>query len=98
MAAPVTRRMLGCGPWHRRGPADAGEENAVVVLSRIYTKTGDNGTTALGDGRRVPKDHPRIAAYGTVDELHSVLGLVIASGLDAAAAARLRSLQTHLLD
>jgi cob(I)alamin adenosyltransferase len=41
----------------------------MVVLSRIYTKTGDQGTTALGTGRRVSKDHLRIEAYGTVDEL-----------------------------
>jgi cob(I)alamin adenosyltransferase len=51
----------------------------VVYLSRIYTKTGDTGETALGDGTRVPKDHPRVAAYGDVDELNAVLGLLIAS-------------------
>jgi cob(I)alamin adenosyltransferase len=50
----------------------------MVRLNRIYTKTGDDGSTALGDGARLPKHHPRIAAYGTVDELSSVLGLAIA--------------------
>jgi len=47
-------------------------------LSRIYTRTGDDGTTGLGDGSRVPKDSPRVEAYGTVDELNSVIGLLLA--------------------
>ncbi|HHQ14773.1 MAG TPA: ATP:cob(I)alamin adenosyltransferase, partial [Chromatiales bacterium] len=47
-------------------------------LSKIYTRTGDDGTTGLGDGRRVPKDHARVEAYGTVDELNSVLGQLLA--------------------
>ena len=47
----------------------------MVVLSRIYTRTGDAGETALGDGTRVRKDAQRVEAYGTVDELNSVLGL-----------------------
>lgn len=47
-------------------------------LSRIYTRTGDDGTTGLGDGARVPKDAARVAAYGTVDELNSVVGMVLA--------------------
>ena len=46
---------------------------------KIYTKTGDSGTTGLFAGPRVPKDHPRIAAYGAVDELNAVLGLFAAS-------------------
>ena len=49
----------------------------MVYLSRIYTKTGDLGDTGLGDGSRVPKDHPRVTAYGGVDELNSVLGLFL---------------------
>jgi cob(I)alamin adenosyltransferase len=49
----------------------------MVYLSRIYTKSGDDGTTGLGDGSRVPKDHPRVVAYGTVDELNSTLGLLL---------------------
>ena len=46
---------------------------------KIYTKTGDQGTTSLWSGKRVSKAHPRIAAYGSVDELNSCLGIVIAS-------------------
>lgn len=48
----------------------------MVVLNRIYTKTGDAGTTALGSGERVPKTSVRIAAYGTVDETNSQIGMV----------------------
>ncbi|HUK00982.1 MAG TPA: cob(I)yrinic acid a,c-diamide adenosyltransferase [Steroidobacteraceae bacterium] len=48
-------------------------------LSKIYTRTGDDGTTGLGDGRRVPKDDPRVEAYGTVDELNSAIGVLLAA-------------------
>jgi len=47
-------------------------------LSKIYTKTGDDGTTGLGDGTRVPKDSLRVDAYGTVDEANSAIGVVLA--------------------
>lgn len=47
----------------------------MVKLNKIYTKTGDKGETGLGDGSRVPKHSPRVAAYGTVDETNAVLGL-----------------------
>jgi cob(I)alamin adenosyltransferase len=47
-------------------------------LSKIYTRTGDKGDTGLGDGRRVPKDHPRVEAIGEVDTLNSQLGLLLA--------------------
>ena len=47
----------------------------MVVLSKIYTRTGDKGSTALGDGTRVPKCSTRVTAYGTVDELNSIAGL-----------------------
>jgi cob(I)alamin adenosyltransferase len=70
----------------------------MVYLSRIYTKTGDGGETALGDGRRVPKDHPRVAAYGSVDELNSVLGLLLAHHPQAAEAELVRSIQNDLFD
>ena len=46
-----------------------------ISITRVYTRTGDKGTTALVGGTRVPKDSPRIAAYGTIDELNAVLGL-----------------------
>ena len=47
-------------------------------LSKIYTRTGDDGTTGLGDGSRVPKDGARVEAYGTVDELNSSIGVLLA--------------------
>ena len=47
-------------------------------LSKIYTRTGDDGTTGLGDGSRVAKDSPRVEAYGTVDEANSAIGVVLA--------------------
>ncbi len=51
-----------------------------VVLSRIYTRTGDDGSTALGDGSRAPKTDPRLAAYADVDEANSALGVAITMG------------------
>jgi cob(I)alamin adenosyltransferase len=57
----------------------------MVVLNRIYTRTGDGGETALVDGSRVPKDAPRVAAYGTVDELNATLGLARLHGAGAIA-------------
>jgi cob(I)alamin adenosyltransferase len=54
-----------------------------VALSRIYTKTGDKGETALAGGQRVPKDDLRIEAYGTVDELNAFVGLARAAALDS---------------
>lgn len=47
-------------------------------VSRVYTRTGDDGTTGLGDGKRVPKDAARVEAYGTVDELNSSIGVLLA--------------------
>ena len=47
-------------------------------LSKIYTRTGDDGSTGLGDGVRVPKEHLRVEAYGTVDEANSAIGVVLA--------------------
>jgi cob(I)alamin adenosyltransferase len=70
----------------------------MVVLSRITTKTGDRGTTALGSGRRVRKDHPRIEATGDVDELNAVLGVALLSGLDPEATALLGAVQNDLFD
>jgi cob(I)alamin adenosyltransferase len=52
-------------------------------LSKIYTRTGDTGETGLGDGRRVPKDHPRVEAMGEVDTLNSQLGLLLAELAEA---------------
>ena len=70
----------------------------MVRLTRIYTRTGDKGTTMLGSGKRVRKDHPRIEACGDVDELNAVLGLVVASGLDGEASALMQAVQNDLFD
>ena len=72
----------------------------MVYLSRIYTKTGDQGETGLGDGSRVAKDHPRVAACGGVDELNAVLGLLLAGApdLEPGTAALLRGIQNDLFD
>jgi cob(I)alamin adenosyltransferase len=70
----------------------------MVYLSRIYTRTGDAGQTSLGDGRRVEKDHPRVAAYGSVDELNSVLGLLLALAPGLPEDELLRSIQNDLFD
>ncbi len=70
----------------------------MVRLNRIYTRTGDDGTTGLGDGTRLPKHHVRIASYGTVDELSSVLGLLCAHGLDEPANGLVVSIQNDLFD
>lgn len=48
-------------------------------LSKIYTRTGDDGTTGLGDGRRIPKDDARVEAFGTVDEANSAIGTILAA-------------------
>ena len=67
-------------------------------LSKIYTRTGDNGTTGLGDGTRVDKDHERVAAYGTVDELNSAIGLVLSAELPATIESCLTRTQHELFD
>ena len=65
-------------------------------ITKVYTRTGDDGTTSLGGGRRVPKDSARIEAYGTVDELNSAIGVALAHGLDAGIADPLQSIQNDL--
>ncbi|HLF01943.1 MAG TPA: cob(I)yrinic acid a,c-diamide adenosyltransferase [Anaerolineales bacterium] len=65
-------------------------------LTKLYTRTGDDGTTGLGGGRRVPKDSLRVQAYGTVDELNSALGVAIAHGLSGRLAEVLRVIQNEL--
>jgi cob(I)alamin adenosyltransferase len=68
-------------------------------LSRIYTRTGDDGTTGLGDGHRVRKDHARVEAYGTVDEASSAIGMVLAvPGIPAEVARCLTEVQHDLFD
>ena len=67
-------------------------------LTRIYTKTGDEGMTGLGGGRRVAKDSPRVRAYGTVDELNSAIGVALALDLSERLAAVLGPIQNELFD
>jgi cob(I)alamin adenosyltransferase len=67
-------------------------------LSRIYTRTGDAGTTGLGDGARVDKDDPRVEAFGTVDELNSVIGVLIAECPAGEVATLLTDIQHDLFD
>ena len=69
-----------------------------IRITRVYTRTGDGGETALVGGRRVPKDSPRIIAYGAVDELNSQLGVVLAAGCPEPLAAPLRRIQNELFD
>jgi cob(I)alamin adenosyltransferase len=65
-------------------------------ITKIYTRTGDDGTTALGTTRRVPKDHLRVSAYGTVDELNALLGLALSYGLDEKLSLALPKIQNDL--
>ena len=65
-------------------------------ITKVYTRTGDDGTTSLGSGQRVPKASPRIEAYGTVDELNSQVGVVLAAGVVPEIAAPLREIQNEL--
>jgi cob(I)alamin adenosyltransferase len=67
-------------------------------LTRIYTKTGDAGTTGLGGGQRVPKDSRRVETYGTVDELNSQIGLALSLGLCERLATELPRIQNELFD
>lgn len=65
-------------------------------LTKIYTRKGDDGTTGLGGGQRVAKESLRVAAYGTVDELNSQLGVVLASGVCSRLTAELPIIQNEL--
>jgi cob(I)alamin adenosyltransferase len=68
-------------------------------LSKIYTRTGDDGTTGLGDGSRVPKDSVRVEAYGTLDELNSAIGVLLAvPELPPEVSACLTEIQHELFD
>jgi cob(I)alamin adenosyltransferase len=70
----------------------------MVVLNRIYTRTGDDGTTALGSGARRKKYDLRVQAYGTVDEVNAVIGLVRLHTADGALDAALARIQNDLFD
>ncbi len=64
---------------------------------KVYTKTGDKGTTSLVGGKRVPKNHPRVEAYGDLDELISFLGIVISDANSEREEAILRKIQENLM-
>lgn len=70
----------------------------MVRLDRIYTRGGDAGMTSLGDGTRVAKHDPRVAAYGTVDELDAVLGMAVAAGIADPCRGWLVAIQNDLFD
>lgn len=67
-------------------------------LSKIYTRTGDDGTTGLGDGSRVSKDGARVEVYGTVDELNSVVGLLLTQNIPTEVHTLLTDVQHELFD
>jgi len=77
----------------------------MVRINKVYTKTGDKGETSLAQGRRISKDHPRVNAYGTVDELNSLVGIVRCFNLQKPASVRrdkfesiLQTIQQRLFD
>jgi cob(I)alamin adenosyltransferase len=67
-------------------------------LTKIYTRTGDDGTTGLGDGSRTEKDSLRVETFGSVDEVNSLLGVILGNALPAAAREVLSSIQNTLFD
>src|SRR3974377_1467597 len=70
----------------------------MVVLNKIYTRTGDDGTTALGSGERRKKYDLRVAAYGTLDELNAAIGLARLHSGDSPLGAMLAGIQNDLFD
>lgn len=83
----------------RLGPMTRADKDRPVVLSRIYTRTGDDGTTGLGDGSRTRKTDPRIAAYADVEEANAAIGVALALGdLPEPVAEVLRRVQNELFD
>jgi len=75
-----------------------GQAVGMVRINRVYTRAGDDGTTALVGGQRVPKDSIRIEAYGTVDELNSVVGVAIASNVSPRLVEPLQTIQQVLFN
>jgi cob(I)alamin adenosyltransferase len=81
------------------GLTGAGRKEAANKKSKLYTRTGDAGTTMLFGGGRMPKDHPRVEAYGTVDELNSTLGVAVSfMDQDAPIAESLAGVQNELFN
>jgi cob(I)alamin adenosyltransferase len=86
---------------HRLDATTAEEDDRLMGhrLTKIYTRTGDDGSTGLGDGTRVPKEHLRVEAYGTVDEANSAIGVLLAvPGLPQPAVDCLTEVQHQLFD
>src|SRR5438477_6860704 len=92
---PITTRG-GC-PYHQGGPVLPAHA-MTVNLTRIYTKLGDGGETHLGDMSRVSKLHPRVEAYGTVDELNAAIGVALLEPMPERFEKWLRRVQNDLLD
>src|ERR1700755_759784 len=91
-----TERCARLSSKHR---LDAGAQPMTVNLTRIYTKLGDGGETHLGDMSRVSKVHPRVEAYGTVDELNATIGVaLLAPGMPGQFTQWLQRVQNDLLD
>jgi cob(I)alamin adenosyltransferase len=101
VALPRGRALSNARLWQNHASTNARAKGGPMGnrLSKIYTRTGDDGTTGLGDGTRVLKDSARVEAYGTTDELNSVLGVLLAvPGLPDAVTALLTEVQDELLD
>ena len=95
------RQMPGSGPpspARATSPLPVWDDGSMPRLTKIYTKTGDEGLTGLGGGQRVPKDSRRVTTYGTVDELNSQIGVALATGLCERLAAELPLIQNELFD
>src|SRR5438128_10530626 len=95
MIAAKCSLSLGRGPG--RGSATIAPQMA-KRLTKIVTKTGDDGTTGLGDGTRVGKDSARVEVMGNLDELNSAIGCVLAERLPESVAAALAAIQNDLFD
>ena len=86
--------MRGGLPWRLGRTLE--NRSVYDALMKLYTKTGDQGETSLFSGGRVGKDHPRIEAYGTIDELNSFLGLLLTTPLPDSVNKQLRAVQSSL--
>ena len=82
----------------RRGPFFTEQTSMGKRISKVVTRTGDDGTTGLATGRRVPKDHPRMQAIGDIDELNACIGLLRAQPLPKGVDAVLERIQHELFD
>jgi cob(I)alamin adenosyltransferase len=97
--APSSTDSRSTGSRSTGSPSAGSRGENPVVLSRIYTRTGDDGTTALGDGSRTAKTDPRLAAYADVDEANCAIGTAIALGqLAKNIAGLLTRVQNELFD